>query len=112
MAWLLSDIENRFADFHILQAEDFPQIVPSGTGGDSFPHFDTTTKFDSKIATEWIDGTTKDPLSVGPSIASGRASDARIFNADGNVTMKSLTDPATFASTVSPPSRPLRFRWY
>ncbi len=82
-----------------VHAEDFPQIVPSGTGGSSFPHFDTTTKFDSQIAVEWVAGTTSDPLSVGPSIASGRASDARVFNADGNVTMKALADPSTFAST-------------
>lgn len=82
-----------------VHAEDFPQIVPSGTGGSSFPHFDTTTKFDSQIAVEWVSGSTADPLAVGPSIASGRASDARVFGADGNVTMQSLADPSTFAST-------------
>ena len=82
-----------------VHAEDFPQIVPSGTGGSSFPHFDSTTKFDSQIAVEWVSGNTTDPLSVGPSVASGRNSDARVFGADGNVTMKSLADPTTFAST-------------
>ena len=82
-----------------VHAEDFPQIVPSGTGQNTFPHFDSTTKFDSKIAVEWISGNTSDPLSVGPSIASGRNSDARVFGADGNVTMKAMADPDTFAST-------------
>lgn len=81
--------------------EDFPNIVPSGTGANTITHFDTTTKFDSQIAVEFIDGSTIDPLVVGPSTTNGRNSDGRVFAADGNVTMKALTDPDTFASTCA-----------
>ncbi|KAL8828895.1 MAG: hypothetical protein Q9191_002326 [Dirinaria sp. TL-2023a] len=82
-----------------VHAEDFPAIVPSGTGGSSNPHFDSTVRFDSQIATEWVDGKTSDPLAVGPSVALGQDSDRKVFGADGNVTMKAMAHPATFAST-------------
>ena len=85
-----------------VHSEDFPNIVPNGDGGDGFPHFDTSgAQFDSRIAIEWIDGNTSDPLTVGPSVANGRNSDGRLFGADGNVTMKALADPNTFASTCA-----------
>lgn len=84
-----------------VHAEDFPDIVPSGTGGDSFPKFDTTTKFDNQVAVEWVGGKTADPLSVGPSVSNGRNSDARVFASDNNVTMKALTNPTTFSNTCS-----------
>ena len=85
-----------------VHAEDFPNVVPSGTGGNSFPHFDTTgSTFDANIATEWVKGTTQDPLSVGPSVANGVAVDQRVFGSDNNVTMKALSNPTTFASTCT-----------
>lgn len=84
-----------------VHAEDFPQIVTAVTAPNNFPHFDSTTAFDEKIASEYIAGTSTDPLVVGPSKASGRDSDARVFAADGNVTMKAMADPATFASMCS-----------
>lgn len=82
-----------------VHAEDFPAIVPSGTGGSSDPHFDSTVRFDSRIAVEWVDGNTSDPLAVGPSVTVGQDSDRKVFGADGNVTMKAMANPATFAST-------------
>ncbi|KAL8825896.1 MAG: hypothetical protein Q9191_004136 [Dirinaria sp. TL-2023a] len=84
-----------------VHAEDFPQIVTAGSAPNNFVHFDSTTKFDEKIASEYAAGKSTDPLVVGPSIASGRASDARVFGADGNVTIKALANPATFASRCS-----------
>jgi hypothetical protein len=39
-------------------------------------------------ATEYIKGTTKNPLVVGPNVTT--RSDARIFSSDGNSTMKAL----------------------
>jgi hypothetical protein len=86
-----------------VHSADFPQIVPVG----SAPPYDfvsadsTIDVFDNKIAVEWIAGTTADPMSVGPSIAAGRNSDGKVFGADGNVTMKALTDPTTFANTCA-----------
>lgn len=84
-----------------VHAVNFPQIVPLGTAPNDYQHFDKTTAFDEKIASEYIAGVSIDPLTVGPSKASGRDSDARVFAADGNVTIKAMSDPATFASMCS-----------
>ena len=81
-----------------VHAENFPQIVPAGSAPNNVVDFDSTTKFDEKIASEYTAGKTTDPLSVGPSVASGRASDVRVFSADGNATIASMADPATFQS--------------
>lgn len=80
---------------------NFPQIVPAGSSPDDFKAFDSTGKtvFDEKIASEYVSGTSTDPLTVGPSQSVGRASDLRVFSADGNATITSMADPATFAST-------------
>lgn len=51
-------------------------------------------------AQSWIDGTTKDPLAVGKNKTTN--SDARIFAADGNRTMKAFAhDAKTFAKTCA-----------
>ena len=84
-----------------VHAGDFPLIVTPGTVPNDFQHFDSTTAFDEKIASEYTNGTSRDPLVVGPSIASGRNSDARIFASDGNATIRAMSNPATFASTCS-----------
>ena len=84
-----------------VHAEDFPQIVTAGSAPNDFVHFDSTTKFDEKIASEYTAGKSTDPLVVGPSVASGRASDLRVFGADGNVTIAALANPTTFASRCS-----------
>ncbi|KAL8757511.1 MAG: hypothetical protein Q9184_004191 [Pyrenodesmia sp. 2 TL-2023] len=80
-------------------AANFPQIVPPGSAPDDFKSFDSTQRFDEKIASEYVAGVSTDPLTVGPSQAAGRASDLRVFTADGNATITSMADPATFAST-------------
>ncbi|EKD18661.1 uncharacterized protein L3040_002086 [Drepanopeziza brunnea f. sp. 'multigermtubi'] len=78
----------------------FPTIVPdAGTAGNNFSTFDSTTRFDNMIATEYIAGTTTNPLVVGADPALN--SDARVFSLDGNATMQSLTDPAVFADTCA-----------
>ncbi|KAJ6600835.1 heme peroxidase [Mycena sp. CBHHK59/15] len=54
---------------------------------DSVAHFDTTdTHFDNNIATEYISGTTQNPLVVGLNDTTN--SDKRIFGSDGNATME------------------------
>ncbi|KAK0212134.1 heme peroxidase [Desarmillaria ectypa] len=75
---------------------DFPNI----TGNDSstnFVHFDNTfNSFDTAVVTEYLDGTTDNPLVVGPD---GSNSDLLVFSADGNVTMRSLSDDESFTTT-------------
>ncbi|MCJ1472308.1 hypothetical protein MMC13_000955 [Lambiella insularis] len=85
-----------------VHAVNFPQIVlPGSAPPNDYKLLDTTTQFDSKIASEFVAGDPIDPLSVGPSVGSGMNSDARVFGADGNVTITQLADPATFASVCT-----------
>ncbi len=83
-----------------VHAVNFPTIVIPGTAPDDFQRFDGTD-FDSKVAADFVAGSTTNPLVVGPSQSSGRDSDRRIFEADGNATITALADPATFASTCA-----------
>ena len=83
-----------------VHAVDFPQIVTVGSAPpNDYVHFDSTTAFDEKIASEYVAGNTTDPLSVGPCVASARCSDVRVFSADGNATITQLANPAVFQST-------------
>ncbi|KAJ7929052.1 heme peroxidase [Mycena leptocephala] len=80
---------------------DFPLSVENAitsSNPDGVVHFDNTfDSFDNHIATQWIDGTSVDPLAVGFNETTN--SDARIFAADGNQTMRSFAqDPDFFSS--------------
>jgi hypothetical protein len=81
-----------------VHAVNFPTIVIPGTAPDDFQRLDGTDVYDSKVAADFVAGTTTNPLVVGPSQSNGRDSDRRIFIADGNVTITALADPAEFAS--------------
>ncbi|KAJ7279989.1 heme peroxidase [Mycena rebaudengoi] len=87
-----------------VQHEQFPDIVPELNDPDStlsVAHFDSTfVQFDNNVATEYIDGTTRNPLVVGLNDTTN--SDKRIFGSDGNVTMRSFANsPKPFASTCA-----------
>ncbi|KAF4633357.1 hypothetical protein G7Y89_g4765 [Cudoniella acicularis] len=84
-----------------VHAGDFPNIVTPGTAPNDFQLFDTTTSFDNDIAVQYINGPISDPLTVGPSIASTRNSDFAVFTADGNATLKAMTNAATYNSMCS-----------
>ncbi|KAJ7364684.1 heme peroxidase, partial [Mycena albidolilacea] len=82
----------------------FPDTVPELNDSNntlSVAHFDSTFgAFDNNVATEYITGTTTNPLVVGANDTTN--SDKRIFASDGNVTMKSFADsPDLFASTCA-----------
>ncbi|KAK0615933.1 heme peroxidase [Bombardia bombarda] len=82
-----------------VHSTEFPEIVPVGTGVNGQIGLDTSDAvFDNKVVTEYNDGTTANPLVVGPSISVGRNSDTKVFNADGNVTMKALASVEAFTS--------------
>ncbi|CAE6527596.1 unnamed protein product [Rhizoctonia solani] len=76
------------------------QFFPELTGDSNetnFVHFDNTTStFDNKVATEYLDGTTQNPLVTAPG---GNNSDFAVFNSDGNSTIKAMSEPPTFLST-------------
>ncbi|KAJ7138643.1 heme peroxidase [Mycena filopes] len=95
-----------------VQHAPFPNIVPvlnDPNSVEDVAHFDTTdTHFDNNVATEYISGTTLNPLVVGFNDTTN--SDKRIFGSDGNVTMTSCVSsphlafansPELFASTCS-----------
>lgn len=83
-----------------VHGKTFPEITENNTET-NVVHFDSTdSTFDNKFATEYLDGTTKNPLVVAHNDTLN--SDKRIFGADNNVTMKALaSDPKTFQSMCS-----------
>ncbi|KAK3685494.1 hypothetical protein B0T22DRAFT_381071 [Podospora appendiculata] len=82
-----------------VHSAEFPELVPAGTGVNGQVGLDSTVAgFDNKVVTEYLDGTTKNPLVVGPGVAVGRNADFKVYNSDANVTMKTLTTAAAFAS--------------
>ncbi|KAJ6559723.1 heme peroxidase [Mycena capillaripes] len=87
-----------------VQHDPFPDIVPElkdPNSTESVAHFDSTNvNFDNNIATEYIAGTTQNPLVAGFNDTTN--SDKRIFGSDGNATMQSFANsPDLFASTCA-----------
>lgn len=81
---------------------EFPALVPAGTAANNESALDSTPDvFDNKVVTEYLDGTTKNPLVVGPSVALKQNADFVVFNSDKNVTMKTLASPTNFTSTCA-----------
>lgn len=76
--------------------KDFPEIT-GDTTADVTHMFELGTSnaaFDNAVVTEYLDGTTNNPLVAGSNDTTN--SDKRVFAADGNATMKALADPAAF----------------
>ena len=73
---------------------EFPELLIQGEA----PLDESVAAFDNKIVTEYLADNTTNPLVVGPAVALGKDSDARIFASDGNVTAKALSDPASFST--------------
>ncbi|KAF9481494.1 heme peroxidase [Pholiota conissans] len=72
-----------------VHSTDFPNVVSLARGQAVLQQFDTTgTKFDLKVASEYLAGTTRNPLVVAANVT--LRSDARIFNSDGGATLRSL----------------------
>jgi catalase (peroxidase I) len=66
-----------------VKRELFPNIVKNQDEA----HFDTTVGvFDNRVASEYVDGTTQNPLVVSPNVTT--RSDFKIFSSDNNATIK------------------------
>lgn len=70
---------------------EFPDIITdpkakNGLGGLD----DSVAVFDNKVVTEYLDGTTKNPLVVGQAAKINKNSDFKVFNSDGNKTMEAM----------------------
>ncbi|KAJ4321700.1 hypothetical protein N0V94_002792 [Neodidymelliopsis sp. IMI 364377] len=82
-----------------VHGKSFPEITEDSTET-NVVHFDASdSTFDNNVATEYLDGTTTNPLVVAHNDTLN--SDKRIFAADNNVTMKALADPKKFQSMCS-----------
>ena len=85
-----------------VHAAEQPNIINSGEFPNNYAHFDTSVAgFDNNIATEFLSGNTKDPMVFGKAYNAnnrGRDSDRRIYNSDGNITVRAMSDPQTFNS--------------
>ncbi|KAK3360011.1 hypothetical protein B0T25DRAFT_621313 [Lasiosphaeria hispida] len=80
-----------------VHSTEFPDLVPPGTGVNGQVGLDASVAaFDNKVVTEYISGSTANPLVVGPSVAVNRHSDFKVFNSDANVTMNAMAEPAAF----------------
>ncbi|KAH8908759.1 hypothetical protein BR93DRAFT_502707 [Coniochaeta sp. PMI_546] len=83
-----------------VHTSEFPDIVPAGTSANGEVGLDSTVAaFDNKVVTEYLDNSTTNPLVVGPAVKINKHADFKVFNADQNVTMRTLTDPTVFQST-------------
>lgn len=83
-----------------VHTSDFADIIDPSLVVDGQAVLDETVAlFDNKVVTEYLDGSTKNPLVVGPSVGRGWNSDFKVFNSDRNVTMQRLADAANFRSS-------------
>ncbi|RMZ89345.1 hypothetical protein DV736_g3426, partial [Chaetothyriales sp. CBS 134916] len=83
-----------------VHAGNNPLIVAPGTVPNDYAFFDSTNAtFDEKIASEYVAGTTKDPLVTGLSVKYTRNSDFVVFSSDNNVTITKLANPEYFQTT-------------
>ncbi|KAF5315127.1 hypothetical protein D9619_007522 [Psilocybe cf. subviscida] len=80
---------------------DFPTIVPpnANTSLDNVQTFDSTIQFDTTVVTEYLKGTTNNPLVVNANDTI--RSDFRIFSSDRNATMRGLNSAKDFKNTCS-----------
>lgn len=73
------------------------RIVPPGTlENDVGPLDSTPDLYDSHVVVDYLDGSTPNPLVTGPSVALGHHSDFRIFNSDGNATVRAMASDSAF----------------
>lgn len=70
---------------------DFPELFPPDTEAGAAVGLDATvTAFDNRIVTDYLDGSTTNPLVVGPSSRVDKDADLKIFGSDGNQTVKAM----------------------
>jgi hypothetical protein len=76
---------------------EFPDVVPVGSTEDGMSPLDSSEAvFDNRVVIEYLDGNTTNPLVIGPAVRVDKHADFKVFNSDGNTTMKGLTDVDKF----------------
>lgn len=79
-----------------VHAVNFPEVVQPGTVPNDYQHFDSTTAFDEKVASEYVSGNTTDPLAGPLAVKNTYAADLAVFTADNNVTVGRMADPTHY----------------
>ncbi|KAI9158687.1 WSC domain-containing protein [Paramyrothecium foliicola] len=80
-----------------VHAQEFPDILPVGSRVNDFEGLDSSVAvFDNKVVTEYLDGTSKNPLLGGPAANVNKHSDFKVFNSDRNATMQAMTGAEAF----------------
>ncbi|OAP57075.1 hypothetical protein AYL99_09188 [Fonsecaea erecta] len=83
-----------------VHSAEHPDIVPPYTTPLGVQDLDSTNAtFDNAVVTEYLDGTTQNPLVVGANPAA--YSDGRIFGLNNRRTVSALADPNAYANTCS-----------
>ncbi|OJD32177.1 wsc domain-containing protein [Diplodia corticola] len=84
-----------------VHGKNFPEITlnSSDTNFEHFEADDSFSLFDNAVVTEYLDDSTDNLLVHGPNATLN--SDARVFAADNNATMRALSDAATFQSSCA-----------
>ena len=80
-----------------VHSQEFPELMPArGIVNGNVSMDSSDASFDNNVVTEYLSGKTTNPLVVGTSARINKNSDFKVFNADGNVTMKALADANNF----------------
>ncbi|KAM0335804.1 hypothetical protein ACHAQA_000854 [Verticillium albo-atrum] len=80
-----------------VHSTEFPDIIPAGTAPNGqLPLDSSVAVFDNRVVTEYLDGTTQNPLVVGRAVGLNKHSDFKVFNSDRNVTMQAMASAAAF----------------
>ncbi|KAF7538338.1 hypothetical protein G7Z17_g12645 [Cylindrodendrum hubeiense] len=80
-----------------VHSAQFADIVPPGSATNGVASLDySMSVFDNKVVTEYLSGSTKNPLVVGHSVTISKHSDFKLFNSDGNNTMERMADNNRF----------------
>ncbi|KAI1964730.1 hypothetical protein LOZ58_001418 [Ophidiomyces ophidiicola] len=80
---------------------NFPLIVRPGSAPDDFALLDGTRGFDERIASNFVNNVSGNPLTSPFARANSRDSDNKVFSIDGNATIRALADPAVFRTTCA-----------
>ncbi|EXJ76045.1 uncharacterized protein A1O5_00553 [Cladophialophora psammophila CBS 110553] len=83
-----------------VHSAEHPTIVPANTTTLGVQNFDATNNtYDNLVIIEYLDGSTKNPLVVGPDLDA--RSDLRVFASDDNETISAMQTANSYAGTCS-----------
>ncbi|CRK37128.1 hypothetical protein BN1708_007318 [Verticillium longisporum] len=86
-----------------VHSAEFPDIIPAGTATNGQVALDSSVAvFDNKIVTEYLDGTTQNPLVVGRAVGLNKHSDFKVYNSDRNKMIDVVPPSVTLTAPLEP----------